>query len=77
MPMEACTILSFGSPSSTIMPFLNSAELLRLSTLDSLPEFITADWSTPCIPLQVGVYQGDPLSVVIFKSVMNTLIDNL
>ena len=38
---------------------------------------ITADWATQCIPLQVGVYQGDPLSVVIFNTVMNMLIDTL
>ena len=30
-------------------------------------------WSTPCIPMKVGVYQGDPLSVVIFNSVINTI----
>ena len=64
------------TPSSIITPRLNSAELLRLSTLDSLP-VITVDWATPCIPLQVGVYQGDPLSVGIFNIVMNTLIDTL
>ena len=29
-------------------------------------------WSTKAIPLQVGVYQGDPLSVVIFNTVMAT-----
>lgn len=26
-----------------------------------------ASWSTPMIPIQLGVYQGDPLSVVIFN----------
>ena len=34
-------------------------------------------WSTRAIPLQVGVYQGDPLSVVIFNTVMATLADAL
>ena len=38
---------------------------------------ITADWETPVIPLQKGVYQGDPLSVVIFNTVMNTLLDTI
>ena len=38
---------------------------------------ITADWKTPVVPLQMGVYQGDPLSVVIFNTVMNTLVDTL
>ena len=32
---------------------------------------ITADWETP---LQKGVYQGYPLSVVIFNTVRNTLV---
>ena len=38
---------------------------------------ITAEWETPVIPLQKGVYQGDPLSVVIFNTVMCTLIDTV
>ena len=38
---------------------------------------ITADWETPVIPLQKGVYKGDPLSVVIFNTVMNTLLDTI
>ena len=29
------------------------------------------------IPLQIGVYQGDPLSVVVFNTVINTLMDTL
>ena len=38
---------------------------------------ITAEWETPVISLQKGVYQGDPLSVVIFNTVMNTLLDTV
>lgn len=38
---------------------------------------LTEDWATPTIPLAVGVYQGDPLSVVIFNTVINTLVDTL
>lgn len=34
-------------------------------------------WSTRKIPLQIGVYQGDPLSVIIFNTVMATLSDAL
>ena len=37
----------------------------------------TQNWTTSPIPLQIGVYQGDPLSVVIFLTVMNTLSDTL
>jgi len=36
-----------------------------------------ASWTTKPIPLQVGVYQGDPLSVVVFNTVMATLADAL
>ena len=32
-------------------------------------------WDTSFIPIQVGVYQGDPLSVVIFNTVINTMVD--
>ena len=39
---------------------------------------VTANgWATPVIPLQIGVYQGDPFSVVIFNTVMCTLSDAL
>ena len=34
-------------------------------------------WSTNTIPLHLGVYQGDPLSVAIFNTVMATLADTL
>ena len=34
-------------------------------------------WSTKAVPLKLGVYQGDPLSVVIFNTVMMTLADTL
>ena len=37
----------------------------------------TPSWVTSPIPLRVGVYQGDPLSVVIFNSVMSTLGESL
>ena len=37
----------------------------------------TDEWSTAPVPLRIGVYQGDPLSVVIFLTVMNTLSDTL
>ena len=35
------------------------------------------DWSIDPVPLRIGVYQGDPLSVVIFLTVINTLSDSL
>ena len=37
----------------------------------------TDKWSTEPVPLKIGVYQGDPLSVAIFLTVINTLSDTL
>ena len=48
------------------------------SLYSGLSVTITAKgWATPCVPLQTGVYQKDPLSVVIFNTIMCTLIDAL
>ena len=48
------------------------------SLYSGLSATITSDkWATSCVPLQTGVYQGDPLSVVIFNTIMCTLIDAL
>ena len=38
---------------------------------------LTADWESSFIPLNIGVYQGDPFSVVAFITVMNTLAESL
>ena len=38
---------------------------------------ITAEWSTPAIPLQIGVNQRDPFSVVIFNTIISTLVNTL
>ena len=53
-----------------------------LSTVQALytglhAKVIAAEWETPVIPLKKGVYQGDPLSVAIFNTVMNTLLDTV
>jgi len=37
----------------------------------------TPSWAKAEIPLQVGVYQGDPLTTAIFNTVMCTLIEAL
>ena len=44
---------------------------------DLAGRILTQDWATPTIPLETGVYQGDPLSVVVFNTVINTLVDTL
>ena len=55
-------------------------ELCRLlqSWYSGLSGVVSTDqWQTDTVPLKTGVYQGDPLSVVIFLTVMNTLSDTL
>ena len=51
--------------------------ILKSLYSDLSGKVITQDWVTPTIPLEIGVYQGDPLSVVIFNTVINTLVDTL
>ena len=38
---------------------------------------LTKSWTTSPIRLLLGVYQGDPLSTIIFNTVMNTLVDSI
>ena len=49
----------------------------RECTTSAVARVITTDWETSDVPLQKGVYQGDPLSVVIFNTVMNTILDTM
>ena len=53
-----------------------------LDMVGNLYTNISASISTPtgptrAIPLKIGLYQGDPLSVTIFNTVMNTYLDGL
>ena len=51
---------------------------LLLSWYDGISASIsTSNWVSPSIPLEIGVYQGDPLSVLIFLTVIATLSDTL
>jgi len=51
---------------------------LMQSMYTGLSATISSDeWCTAPVPLGVGVYQGDPLSVAIFLTVINTLSDTL
>ena len=55
-------------------------EMIRLvsNLYDGLTTVISTDkWTTAPIHLQLGVYQGDPLSVIIFNTVMNTLVNSI
>ena len=51
--------------------------LLQSWYTDVAATISTAEWESPVIPLKIGVLQGDPLSVVIFLTVMATLLDML
>ena len=44
---------------------------------DLIATITSASWTTQPIPLQVGVYQGHRLSVMVFNTVMATLVDAL
>ena len=53
-----------------------------ISTVSNLYDQLTGivstkSWMTDPIHLQTGVYQGDPLSVLVFNTVMNTLVDTI
>ena len=52
-------------------------KLMRSWYTDLSATISTDEWSTDPVPLRKGVYQGDPLSVVIFLTVFNTLSDTL
>jgi len=52
-------------------------QILQSLYSDLRGKVITNEWETPTISLDIGVYQGDPLSVVIFNTVINTLVDTL
>ena len=48
------------------------------SLYSGLSAVVSTDaWTTNPIHLQLGVYQGDPLSFIIFNTVMNTLVDSI
>ena len=53
------------------------SSILESLYLDLSAIIKTQNWSTPSIPLKIGVYQGDPLSVVVFNTVINSLVDTL
>ena len=48
------------------------------NTYCNLSATITStEWSTASIPLKTGVYQGDPLSPIMFNTVMSTVTETL
>ena len=53
--------------------FLNLVQI----SIPILLQLSTHPTGHPPIPLEVGVYQGDPLSVVIFNTVIKTMVDTI
>ena len=76
---------AYGSVHHSLIQFAlqhNHTPLQFISILQALysglnATVITESWDTPLASLQKGVYQGDPLSVVIFNMAMNTLVDTI
>ena len=52
-------------------------QLIQAFYSDLSATITSSKWSTPPVPLKLGVYQGDPLSVVIFNTVINTMVDTI
>ena len=64
------------SLSNTTMPVANGR--CRVQPYQGLVGVVRIkEWSTEPFPMQVRVYQGYPLSVIIFNTVINTLVDNI
>ena len=77
MPMGALithSLIQFSLPHHVPPEF---CRLLHSWYTDLSATISTDERSTDPFPLQLGVYQGDPLSVVIFLTVINTLSDTL
>ena len=60
----------YGAPSKLLHIVTN-----MYSNLQSI--VMCRQWSTKIIPMKIGVYHGDPHSVIIFNTVMCTLADSL
>ena len=50
--------------------------ILQALYSDLVGKVITNEWETPPVPLDIGVYEGNPLSVVIFNTIINTLVQS-
>lgn len=60
------------------MLLLSCAHCFNRGSYTDLAAIVSTDeWVSQEIPLGIGVYQGDPMSVVIFLTFMATLSDKL
>ena len=71
------TMVSLNSPCGIMGRRADYFTLWPIRMYSNLQAIISCpEWSTKTIPLKIGVYHGDPLSVVIFNTVMCTLADS-
>lgn len=71
------SLIQFSLAHYLSLRILSSAGCYSLAIQVLSATISTDEWSTDHVPLRIGVYQGDPLSVVIFLTVINTLSDTL
>ena len=71
------SLIQFSLAHYLSLRILSSAGCYSLAIQVLSATISTDEWSTDPVPLRIGVYQGDPLSVVIFLTVINTLSDTL
>ena len=62
--------------SRSLWPTINHAPLEMIRLVSNLNDGLTAvistsKWTTAPIHLQLGIYQGEPLSAIIFNTVMD------
>ena len=74
--IPACVLAGFGKRVRQCTPQLDQVLLgtLPCSTRDGHHH---QDLAISPIHLQLGVFQGDPLSVLVFNTVMNTMVDTI
>ena len=76
---------AFGSVHHELIRFSLShyhAPQVMVNTISNLYQHLTGvvfinSWTTNPIHIQIGVYQGDPFLVLVFNTVMNTLVDTI
>ena len=68
-------LIDFSLKHYHVLPQFNN---IMANLYSGLSARITSNgWNTSTIPFGISVYKGDPLSAVILKHVINTLIDTL
>ena len=68
-------LITFALHHYRVNPYL--VDLVHHLYTNLTASILTPSWSTAAFAMEVGVFQGDPLSVSIFNVVINTLVDPL